>query len=69
MTDGQSNQGSIDDVRSAIAATGLNVPTYNITFGDASVDQLKQLADLTKGRVFDGTKDLITAFRNAKGNN
>ena len=70
MTDGQSNSGSLDDVKRAIAETGLNnVPVHGITFGDARKDQLDALAGLTGGRVFDGTKDLITAFRNAKGNN
>jgi len=29
----------------------------------------KVLADLTHGRVFNGTKDLLSAFRQAKGNN
>ena len=70
MTDGQSNSGSLADVQSAITRTGLtNVPVYGITFGDASVDQLQQIANLTSGRVFDGTKDLVGAFRKAKGNN
>lgn len=70
MTDGQSNGGSLEDVRRAMAATGLpNVPVYGITFGDARKEQLDALAGLTGGRVFDGTRNLVTAFRNAKGNN
>jgi Ca-activated chloride channel family protein len=70
MTDGQSNSGSIGDVKSAIATTGLeNVPVYGITFGNADVKQLQNIADLTGGRIFDGTKDLLSAFRKAKGNN
>lgn len=70
MTDGQSNRGSIDEIQNAIAGTGLNnVPVYAITFGDASVDQLNRVTELTGGRVYDGTKDLVTAFRKAKGNN
>jgi Ca-activated chloride channel family protein len=69
MTDGQSNAGSLDDVKRAMADTGLStVPAYGITFGDANRTQLDTLAELTGGRVFDGTKDLLTAFRNAKGN-
>jgi Ca-activated chloride channel family protein len=70
MTDGQSNSGSLDDVKRAIATTGLNdVPVYAVTFGDASVKQLNEIANLTNGRVYDGTKDLVTAFRQARGNN
>ncbi len=70
MTDGQSNRSDIREVKNAIAATGLeNVPVFGITFGDAKSDQLQELANLTGGQVFDGTKDLLTAFRKAKGNN
>ncbi len=69
MTDGRS-AGSILDVKQAIAETGLNnVPIYSITFGSADTTQLDSLAELTGGRVFDGTKDLVAAFRRAKGNN
>jgi Ca-activated chloride channel family protein len=70
MTDGRSNEGSIDDVKAAIRETGLDsVPVFAITFGDADKSQLQKLADLTHGNVFDGTKDLISAFRRARGNN
>jgi Ca-activated chloride channel homolog len=70
MTDGQSNRGKLEDVKRAMAATGLDdVPVYGITFGDADANQLNAVADATAGRVFDGTKDLIGAFRKAKGQN
>lgn len=70
LTDGKSESGSIEQVKNVIAYTGLNnVPIYAITFGAADPTQLNALADLTGGRVFDGTKDLISAFRRAKGNN
>ncbi len=69
LTDGQSNRGSLEDVRKLLAATGLDVPVYGITFGKADADQLNALADLTAGRVFDGSKDLVGAFRKAKGQN
>ncbi len=70
MTDGQSNHGSLDEVKAALSRTGLNqVPVYAITFGEADASQLQQVTDLTHGLVYDGTKDLITAFRNARGNN
>ncbi|NDJ86915.1 MAG: VWA domain-containing protein [Chloroflexi bacterium] len=70
MSDGESNEGSIAEIEQAIADTGLdNVPVFGITFGAASEAQLNEIAILTSGRVYDGTTDLITAFRKAKGNN
>lgn len=69
MTDGQSNEGSYADLRSAYDSAEYRVPVFAITFGNASTDQLKQIADLTSGRIFDGTVDLIDAFRKAKGYN
>ena len=70
MTDGRSQSGAIGEVADAIAETGLKtVPVYAITFGDADPSQLGALAALTGGRVFDGTRDLIAAFRQARGSN
>jgi Ca-activated chloride channel homolog len=70
MTDGKSNRGmSLDDVRSRWESAGLDIPIFSIMFGDASQEQLGQLADLTRGRVFDGRKDLVDAFRKVKGYN
>lgn len=41
MTDGQSNEGSLEDVRRAMVATGLTgVPVHGITFGEARKEQL-----------------------------
>ena len=70
MTDGQSN-GSMDfeDFQGAYDQAGLDVPVFSILFGDAREEQLKELADYTNGRVFDGTDDLIGAFRSVKGYN
>jgi Ca-activated chloride channel family protein len=47
----------------------LDVPVFSITFGDADPQQLEELARLTRGRVFDGQKDLEAAFRHARGYN
>jgi Ca-activated chloride channel family protein len=70
MTDGQSNTGkTFTDLQSAWQANGLDVPVFAITFGDASEKQLKEITGLTRGDIFDGKKDLITAFRKAKGYN
>lgn len=66
MTDGESNRGSFQDV----TKRSLNkVPVYGILFGSASQTQLDDIARYTSGRVFDGRKNLVDAFRVAKGYN
>ena len=40
-----------------------------ILFGEADPQQMQELARVTSGRMFDGRKDMITAFREAKGYN
>ena len=70
MTDGLSNTGeNLQDLNKYIQDTGFSVPVFAITFGDASEDQLKPIVNLTSGQIFDGRKDLVSAFRKAKGNN
>ncbi|WP_188932639.1 VWA domain-containing protein [Puia dinghuensis] len=70
MTDGESNTGkTYPDLSKAWTANGLDIPVFAITFGDASDDQLNQIVGLTRASLFDGKKDLITAFRKAKGYN
>lgn len=69
MTDGRSNEGSLEEVRTALEQTELDVPVFGITFGDADRSQLEAIAELTSGTVYDGSTNLIDAFRNAKGNN
>jgi len=69
MTDGRS-KGDFQAFKNAIdrIPADQDVPVFSITFGDADETQLKQVSELTYGRVFHG-KDLIQAFRNAKGYN
>jgi len=73
MTDGQSNRGSLEWLvaRWKQAAAGFAMPpVFSILYGEASDEQLKQLAQATAGRVFDGRTDgLDKAFREAKGYN
>ena len=47
----------------------MDIPVFSIMFGDAEESQLEELAQYTNGRVFDGTEDLIGAFRSVKGYN
>lgn len=70
MTDGKSNGSySFHDFQAAYQAAGMDIPVFSILFGDAQAEQLDELASYTNGRVFDGTDDLIAAFRSVKGYN
>jgi Ca-activated chloride channel family protein len=69
MTDGKS-QGTMSTFENAWRADGRRVPVFGVTFGsDADRSQLDNLARLTGGRVFDGTKNLTDAFRALRGYN
>ncbi len=73
MTDGASseNPNNLDSVKNHARSLGLNwdIPIFGITFGKADVTQLQSLAAYSSGQVYDGQKDLIGAFKKAKGNN
>lgn len=68
MTDGQSdyNYGIFEE---AWNKSEEDIPIFSITFGNADPSQLEELAKISGGRVFDGTKDLTAAFRSVKGYN
>ena len=68
MTDGQSMD-NLYEFEDAVSEYGADIPVFSITFGDADPSQLEELAEMTGGRVFDGTQDLTEAFRNVKGYN
>jgi Ca-activated chloride channel family protein len=70
MTDGQSNYGKkFEDFKAYWQQLGKDIPVFAITFADASEDQLTEITELARGTIFDGKKDLVTAFRKAKGYN
>ncbi|MEM8932612.1 MAG: substrate-binding domain-containing protein [Acidobacteriota bacterium] len=70
MSDGKSKNNeeslrrTMDDV-----SFGYDVPIFTIAFGKADPRQLEALSEATSGRSFDGKKDLVKAFRSAKGYN
>jgi Ca-activated chloride channel family protein len=69
MTDGKS-QGAMSTFETPWRADGQRVPVFGVTFGDdADRSQLDNLARLTGGRVFDGTRSLTDAFRAVRGYN
>ena len=69
MTDGKSGDGKdFGDLYRYVALNGMeSVPIFAITFGDASVDQLTEIANLSAGAVFNGNDDLVSAFRTVRG--
>jgi Ca-activated chloride channel family protein len=69
MTDGRSNEGSFSDFTEKLPADPARVvPVYSILFGDASGDQLEQIADVTRGDIYDGRDGLVKAMRDAFAN-
>ncbi len=70
MTDGESNTGkTYKDFELQWNNARLDIPVFSIMFAKASQDQLSDIAELTNARVFDGRKNLIEAFKKAKGYN
>ena len=68
MTDGQS-QGTMEPFLQAWGTVPDHIPVFSILFGDADRDQVDRVAKETGGTVFDGSRELETAFRKAKGYN
>ena len=69
MTDGISNNGKMDDLRSTYRKVGKDIPIYSIMFGSASPNQLEDIAILTNAKVFDGRVNLLSAFKQVRGYN
>lgn len=70
MTDGQANGSmTLDDFLKSYTNHGQNIPVFCISFGEADLKTLNTLAERTHARVFDGDKNLIDAFKKAKGYN
>lgn len=69
LTDGRSNTYDIQGLTQVWNEIGNDVPVFSILFGKADKDQLHEIVDLTRGKIFDGRNDLIKAFRKAKGYN
>jgi Ca-activated chloride channel family protein len=72
MTDGENNVGRdgsqfISDYR-RLPAGARDVRTYAVLFGEASPDELKQVADTTGGMVFDSRSSSLTqVFKDISG--
>lgn len=62
MTDGQSNSGSLHELKNYYERNKMDIPIYSITFGSSSEYELNGIADLTNARVFNGKTGLKEAF-------
>jgi Ca-activated chloride channel homolog len=72
MTDGENNAGDDADgfVRfyRSLPAAARQIRTFTVLFGDASPDELNQIADTTGGKVFDARDaDLSAVFKEIRG--
>jgi Ca-activated chloride channel homolog len=72
LTDGENNKGmSYDEFRTRLQerrANGLDVRTFPILFGEASSDELEEIARVTGGRAFDGRHtSLGSVFKEIRG--
>jgi Ca-activated chloride channel family protein len=69
MTDGESNDGSFYDVQKYYHMNKETTPIYSITFGYSDERQLRQLAELSNAKVFDGKSGLKEAFAEVRSYN
>lgn len=71
MTDGENNQGiGVQDLVQQLPKSGpaAGVRAFAIQFGEASPDELEQIADATDGKVFSASGgDLSSAFKEIRG--
>ena len=70
LTDGETNRGlSFDDFRQRFEANASqSVRTFPILFGEASSNELEEIARLTGGRAFDGRHaNLSSVFKEIRG--
>ncbi|MEM7391203.1 MAG: substrate-binding and VWA domain-containing protein [Verrucomicrobiota bacterium] len=70
MSDGKS-EGSLREFQGLNARhqLGRDIPIYTILFGQAEKAQMEPLAEWSSGKMFDGRKNVVKAFRKAKGYN
>ena len=69
MTDGQSNNGSYDNLKIYYQKNKLNIPIYGITFGSSDEYELEKVVNLTNGKLFDGKSGLRRAFQEVRSYN
>jgi Ca-activated chloride channel homolog len=68
LTNGKSDD-RLQDFLTRWRSSHRDIPIFGITFQNADTTQIAQLAEATRGAVFDGTKSLTEAFRTVRGYN
>ena len=69
MTDGEGNIGDFEDLEYEYENLKYEIPIYSIKFASADERQLIRMANLSNGKVFDGTSSLVDAFTEVRGYN
>ncbi len=69
MTDGMGNLGSKKEMVETFKNIAKDIPVYSILFASADEYQMEEIADITGGKVFDGRKNLLNAFKMVRGYN
>ncbi|MFJ9610859.1 VWA domain-containing protein [Kitasatospora sp. NPDC101176] len=71
MTDGESNEGATADdfqrFHAGLSPAQRAVPVFPIRFGEAAVGQLQGIADVSGGKLFDGSGSLDGVFEEIRG--
>lgn len=69
MTDGEPTGGTYYDFENWWNKNDIDIPIYTIAFGNARLKELEKVAELTRGKAFDGRVDLVGAFKEIRGYN
>ncbi|MFI5648594.1 VWA domain-containing protein [Kitasatospora sp. NPDC051705] len=71
MTDGESNEGATADdfqrFHAGLSPAQRAIPVFPIRFGEAAVGQLQGIADVSGGKLFDGSGSLDGVFEEIRG--
>lgn len=69
MTDGMANVGTFSELESIYKKIGKDIPIFSIMFGEASENELQQIANLSNAKIFNGKKNLLEAFKKVRAYN
>lgn len=69
MTDGESNNGTFSSLKRYYESKGEGIPIYSIMFGSSSEEQLRNIADLSNAKIFNGKAGLKKAFQEVRSYN
>lgn len=71
MSDGENNSGislaQFAQYLQSLPPQDQGIKTFAILFGEAKLDEMQQLAEITGGSLFDGRTSLVQAFKTIRG--